>query len=180
MPIASVARAPRGVDAQHGADLSGAQPGDEPVEAGARRRAAGGTAEVVVDHFDVAETPLPGDLDQLVLSPPAFAIGVNLRLSGLPDVDHRFAFENRGRQQISARHRYSPRRRRRQPRAAGWPAGRASFGGPQRSFRAALPKRTGYRAGAAVPIAAGFSRCLSWTIVEPSKELRLKPCATSS
>src|SRR5215469_7219080 len=60
MPIAPVAREPRGVEAQHGADLSGAQPGDEPVEAGARRRAAGGTAEIVVDHFDVAETPLPG------------------------------------------------------------------------------------------------------------------------
>ena len=144
MPIAAVAREPRGVKAEHGTDLSGAQPGDEPIEAGSRRRAAGGTAEVVIDHFDVAETPLPGDFDQLVLPPPAFEIGLNLRLSGLPDVDHRFAFENRVRQQISARHHYSPRWRRRQPRAAGWPAGRARFGAPQGSFRAALPNRTEY------------------------------------
>ena len=58
----------RGVEAQHSTDLSGAQPGDEPIEAGSRRRAGGGTAEVVIDHFDVAETSLPGDLDQLSLS----------------------------------------------------------------------------------------------------------------
>jgi len=104
MPVAAVAREPRGVEAQHGTDLSGAQPGDEPFEAGSRRRAARGTAKVLVDHFDLAETPLPGDIDQLVLSPSAFEIGLDLRLGGLANVDHRFAFEHRGGQQISARH----------------------------------------------------------------------------
>ena len=110
MPVAPVTGEPRGVEAQHGTDLSGAQPRDEPFETGSRRRAAGGTAEVVVDHFDLAETPLPGDIDQLVLSPPALEIGLDLRLGGLANVDHRFAFEYRGRQQISARHCHSPRR----------------------------------------------------------------------
>src|SRR5690242_15844313 len=94
MPIAAVAREARGVKAEHATDLSATPPDDAPIAAGSRRRAAGGTAEVV-DHFDVAETPLPGDFDQLVLPPPAFEIGLNLRLSGLPDVDYRFAFENR-------------------------------------------------------------------------------------
>ena len=66
MPVAAVAGEPGGVEAQHGADLSSAQPRYEALKTGTGHRTAGGTAEIIVDHFDIAETPLPGDFDEVV------------------------------------------------------------------------------------------------------------------
>ena len=74
MPVAPVAGEPGGVEAQHGPDLAGAEPGDEPLEAGPGDHAARGAAEIVVDHLDVAEAPAPGDIDQLVLAPLALEL----------------------------------------------------------------------------------------------------------
>ena len=125
MPVAAVAGEPGGVEAQHGADLAGAEPCHQPLEAGPRHHPAGGAAEVVVDHLDVAEAPAPRDVDELVLAPLALEVGLDLGLGGLPDIDHRLALQHRGGQEISARHRHAPPPRRRRPPAAGWPAARA-------------------------------------------------------
>src|SRR4051812_9145880 len=143
MPIATVAGEPRGIEAQHGTNLAGAQPRDEPFEAWSRRRTAGGTAEIVVDHFDVAETPLPGDFDEIVLPPLAFEVVVNLCRGGLTNINHRLALQHGGRQQISARHCQAPRWSCRRPPTAGWPTCRARFGALRESSREALSYRTG-------------------------------------
>ena len=90
-PIATVAGEPGRVKAQHGADLAGAQPRDEPFEPWSRRRTAGRTAKIIVDHFNITEPVLPGDIDQLVLPPPAFEIGLDLLLGRLANVNHRLA-----------------------------------------------------------------------------------------
>ena len=125
MPVAAVAGEPGGVEAQHGAHHSAAQPRHEPLKAGAGHHPAGGTAEIVIDHFDIAETPLPGNCDKIVLAPPAFEIALNLCLGGLANVNHRLARQHGGRQQISARHYHAPRRPcRRLPTAAGQPGKR--------------------------------------------------------
>lgn len=46
-------------------------------------QAAGGTAEVVVDHFDLAEAALPRNIDELVLASLALQIALDLRLGGV-------------------------------------------------------------------------------------------------
>jgi hypothetical protein len=57
MPVPAVAGETGGVEAKHGADLASAEPGDEPLEARARYGPTGGSAEVVIDELDIAETP---------------------------------------------------------------------------------------------------------------------------
>ena len=142
MPVAAVAGEPGGVEAQHGADLAGAQPCHEPLEAGPRHHPAGGAAEVVVDHLDVAETPAPRDIDELVLPSLALEVALDLGLGGLPNIDHRLALQHRGRQEISARHRHAPPSRRRRPPTAGGPAGRAPCRAPRGSSPEAFRNRT--------------------------------------
>ena len=110
MPIAAVAGEPRGVEAQDGADLAGAQPCDQAVEAGPRHRSAGGSAEIVIDDFDVDEAALAGDIDQIILAPLALEIGHDLGLRRLAHIDDRLALEDGGRNQLSACHRQAPRR----------------------------------------------------------------------
>src|SRR6516225_2927755 len=66
VPVASIAREPGRVEAQHSADFSATKPRNQPFEARPCHQAAGGTAEVLVDHFDLAEATLPRDIDELV------------------------------------------------------------------------------------------------------------------
>jgi hypothetical protein len=97
MPIAAVAREPGSIKAEHGADLSGAQPRHQPLKAGPCHHPAGGAAEIVIDHLNVAEAPLPPEIDEVVL-PLALEIGLDLFLGGLPNIDHRLALQHRRRQ----------------------------------------------------------------------------------
>jgi hypothetical protein len=128
VPVATIAGEPGGVEAQHGSDLSGTEPCHEPLEAGPRHHATGGTAEIVIDHLDVAEPPTPGDLDELVLPPLALEVALDLCLRGLPNINHSLTVQHRGRQEISARHRHAPPPRRRRPPTRGWSAGRVPSG----------------------------------------------------
>src|SRR5439155_5322549 len=91
----------------------------QPLEAWPRHHPAGGAAEVIIGHLDVAEALAARDIDELVQAPLALKVAVDLRLGGLPDIDHRLALQHRGGQEISARHRHSPRPRRRWPPAGG-------------------------------------------------------------
>src|SRR3954447_4987133 len=143
MPVAAVAGEPGGVEAQHGADLPSAQPRYEALKTGTGHRTASGTAEIVVDHFDVAETPLPGDLDEIVLPPLAFEVVVNLCRGGLANINHRLALQHGGRQQISARHCQAPRWSCRRLPTAGRPACRARSGALRGSSREVLSCRMG-------------------------------------
>src|SRR3954447_1620007 len=69
VPIAAVTSEPRGVEAQHSANLSGTQPCNQLFEAGPRHHPTGGPAEIVIDHLDVVEAPLPRDIYKFVLPP---------------------------------------------------------------------------------------------------------------
>jgi len=142
MPVATVAGEPGRVEAQYGPDLPGTEPRHQPLEAGSRHHPAGGAAEVIINHLDVTEAPAPGDIDELVLAPLALKVALDLRLGGLPDIDHRLALQHRGGQQISARHRHAPRPRRRQPPAGGGPTGRAPCCTPRGSSPEAFRGRT--------------------------------------
>src|SRR3954449_622102 len=67
MPVPTVAGKTRGVEAQDGANLTGAEAGDKLLEPGARHGSAGGSAEIVVDDLDIAKTPAAGFFDKIVL-----------------------------------------------------------------------------------------------------------------
>ena len=67
MPIPTVSREPGRIEAQNGADFSGAQPCHQTVEAGARHRSARRPAKIVVDDFDIHETVLAGDRVQVII-----------------------------------------------------------------------------------------------------------------
>src|SRR5690242_19758905 len=69
VPVAAITSEPGGVEAQHGANLSGTQPCNQSFEAGPRHHPTGGTAEIVIDHLDIMEAPLPRDINKLVLPP---------------------------------------------------------------------------------------------------------------
>jgi hypothetical protein len=43
---------------------------------------------IIIDHLNLAEAAAPSDIDELVLAPLALKIAVDLRLCGLPDIDH--------------------------------------------------------------------------------------------
>src|SRR2546430_16381606 len=55
MPITSVGRESRGVETEHRANLSGAQGGNQAIEARSFDGATCSTTEIVVDHFDIGE-----------------------------------------------------------------------------------------------------------------------------
>ena len=125
MPIAPVAGESRGVEAQDGPDLARAKPRHQPVEAGPGRRSARRAAKIVIDHLDVLEAAAPRLVDEIVLPPLAFEIGLDLRLCGLPHVDYRLALQNGRGKEISVRHRFAPPSRRRPPASRGWPGRRS-------------------------------------------------------
>ena len=112
MPVAPVTGEPGGVETQDGSDLSRAKPRDEPVETRPGRHSAGGTPKVIVDHLDILEAAAPRLVDEFVLPSLAFEIGLNLCLSGLPNIDHRLALQHRRWKEISVRHRHAPPSRR--------------------------------------------------------------------
>ena len=65
MPITSIARESRGVETEHCANLSGAQGGDQAIEAGSFDSAARGATKIVVNYVDIGE-PRYRLLDQFV------------------------------------------------------------------------------------------------------------------
>src|SRR5882757_7987244 len=66
MPIATVSREPGRIEAYNGANLSGAQPCDQAVEAGACHSSACRAAEIIINDFNVDKTALAGDVDQII------------------------------------------------------------------------------------------------------------------
>src|ERR1041385_9177489 len=58
MPVSTVARQPRSIQAQHRADISSTDGSDEPIEAGSAHRAARGASKIVVNYFNVDEAAL--------------------------------------------------------------------------------------------------------------------------
>jgi len=110
MPVAAVPSEPRRIEAQNGADLAGAQPCDQPVKAGPRYGSAGGSTKIVVDDFDVDESALASDVDQIILAPPALQVGHHLGLRRLAHIDDCLPLEDDGWDQLSACHRQAPRR----------------------------------------------------------------------
>ena len=66
MPVPAVA--------QDGAELTGAEVGDEPLEARTGHTAAqGGATEIVVYDLDITKTPAAGILDEMILAALALA-----------------------------------------------------------------------------------------------------------
>ena len=87
MPVAPIARQPRRLDAEHGADGTGAEFGNQALEAGARGEAGARAAEVVVDHGDRHEAGGAGGVRESVLTLLALEVAEHLRHRRLPDVD---------------------------------------------------------------------------------------------
>jgi len=56
------------------ADLSGAQGGNQSIEAGPFDGAARSATKIVVNHFNAGKPPLTCDFDQLVLAPLALQV----------------------------------------------------------------------------------------------------------
>src|SRR3982751_1278644 len=124
MPVASIARESRGIQAQHSSNVPGAQGRHEPLEAWSDHHAAGGLTQIVIDDLDGVEPPSPRDLDEFVLLPLALPIELDLSGRRLPDIDDGFARQHRGWQEISAVHRHAPSSERRRLREECAPVGR--------------------------------------------------------
>jgi hypothetical protein len=110
MPVAAVSGEPRRIEAKNGTDLAGAQPRDQPVEAGARYRSASRSAKIIVNDFDIDESALASDVDQIVLAPLALQVGRHLGLRRLTHIHDRLPLEDDGWDQLSGCHRQAPRR----------------------------------------------------------------------
>jgi hypothetical protein len=137
MPVAAVAGKPRSIEAQHGANVSGAKPRDEPIEARPRHRPARKAPKVVVNDLDVPEAVAARLVDQIILTPLAFEIGQNLGLRRLPDVHDSFPLQDRRRKEIIAGHRRLPALRRHLlPASESWPGARHYLGDHQLTDRA--------------------------------------------
>jgi len=74
MPITSIARESRGLETEHRTNLSGAQGGNQAIEARSFDGATCSTTEIVVDHFDIGEAASTCDFNQLVLAPLALQV----------------------------------------------------------------------------------------------------------
>ena len=121
MPVPTVAGETGGIGAKHSADLAGAEPGDEFLEAGARHGSARGAAEIVVDHRDIAKSSPSGFINEIVLAALALKMNLHLRLRGLAHIHNRLAAKDCWRQRISIGHRRSPRDPRPLPASEGGP-----------------------------------------------------------
>ena len=108
MPIPTVTGETGRIETKNGADLAGAEAGDESLEARARHGSAGRSAEIVVDDLDIAKAPAPSFFDKIVLAALALAMNLHLGLGGLPHIHDCLAAQDRCRQGISVRHRRSP------------------------------------------------------------------------
>jgi len=80
VPVPAVTGETGGIEAQDGADFTGAEAGDEPLEARTCYSAAGGSTEIVVYDLDLAKTPAAGVLDEIVLAALALAMDLHLGL----------------------------------------------------------------------------------------------------
>ena len=105
MPVPAIAGETGGIEAKHGADLAGAKPGNELLEARARHGAAGRTAEVVVDDLDIAKSVAASFVNKVVLAALALEMNLHLGRRGLTHIHDRLAAQNCWRQGISVRHR---------------------------------------------------------------------------
>jgi len=94
VPVAAITGEPRGIKAEHSANLSGAQSGNQAVEAGSLDSATCGATEIVVDYFDIGEAAPTCDFNQLVLAPLALQVQLNLLWRRLADIDDRLALQN--------------------------------------------------------------------------------------
>jgi hypothetical protein len=94
VPVAAIAREPRGIEAEHSADLPGAQGGDQAFEAGPFDGATRGATKIVVNHVDVGEPAPTCDFDQLVLPPLTFQVRLDLLRGRLADIHDRLALQN--------------------------------------------------------------------------------------
>jgi hypothetical protein len=86
MPVSAIAGEAGGVEAKHGADLAGAEPGDELLEARACYGAAGRTAEVVVDDLDIAKSVAASFVNKVILAALALEMDLHLGLCGLTHI----------------------------------------------------------------------------------------------
>src|SRR3954452_8685529 len=89
VPVAVVARQPRGIQAEHEASLAQADLGDQPLEALARRARCARLAQVIVDHRNPLARPAEtaGPVDQPILQFRALLVLANLAGRGLADID---------------------------------------------------------------------------------------------
>jgi hypothetical protein len=93
VPVAPVACKARCVQAQYSSDLASAQQCNQTLEARPGHRTTRRAPQVVVDNFDVAESPPLCFIHEVVLTTLAFEVRLDLGLGRLPDIDHCFAFE---------------------------------------------------------------------------------------
>src|ERR1700733_10989170 len=143
MPIAPVAGEPRSVETKHGADIAGAEPCHQPIEARPRHRSARRSPEIVVDDLHVAEASASRFVDQLVLAALTFKVDLDFCLDRLPNVHDGFSLQDRRGKKVSARHRRPPPGGRRPPPASGgWPGSTRSFGVPPAASSTAAALRT--------------------------------------
>src|SRR5207249_3348606 len=89
MPVATVPRQSRSLDANHGADFAAADFSDQALESGALHQAGPRASQVVVDHHDLLKAELARLVGQAIL--PSLALLVLKHLLGgrLPKVNDR-------------------------------------------------------------------------------------------
>ena len=85
MPVPTIARQPRRLNAEHGADLPIAQRAQQAFKAGAPCSASR-DSEIVVDYVDVLPAQRARTIDQSVLAALTFEVVLHLTRSGLTDV----------------------------------------------------------------------------------------------
>lgn len=115
VPVATISREPRRIEAQHGTHLARAQRRDQAIKAGPRHGSARGSSEIIIDDLNVGKTVVTGNIYEVILPPLALEIGHDLGLCGLPHIDDGLALQQLRRNQISTGHRRAPRRRGRRP-----------------------------------------------------------------
>jgi len=74
VPVAAIACEPRRFEAEHCADLPGAQSGDQSIKTWSVDSTTRRSAEIVVDDLDVCEAAPLGDFNKLVLASLALEI----------------------------------------------------------------------------------------------------------
>src|SRR5947209_773813 len=87
MPVAAIASEPRCLDAEHCAYLSGADLSDEVFKARPFHLTRAGTAQILVDHFDLLEAELARVIRQAILPPLALLVVDDLPGRRLPNVN---------------------------------------------------------------------------------------------
>jgi hypothetical protein len=89
MPVAIVARQPRGVQCEHRADGPFTHRREQPAEARTRLLARAAHAEIVVDHDDARKPPVARAIGEPVLPLLAFAVMTHLLQTRLTHIDVR-------------------------------------------------------------------------------------------